>query len=111
MSARSVPRDVPALVCLLSRDNESIQAYYVMPKIEAVERLTLTPKDPWFQGGIKLASLTELRSALIEIRNWVPLGIVYRGFSNLYTQLMGRPGRNHIHDEERREAAASTTRS
>jgi len=111
MSARSVPRDVPALVCLLSRDNESIQTYYVMPKIEAVERMTLTPKDPWFQGGIKLASLTELRSALIEIRKWVPLGIVYRGFSNLYTQLMGRPSRNHIHDEERREAAASRMRS
>ncbi len=111
MSARSVPREVPALVCLLSRDNESIQEYYVMPKIEAVERMTLTPKDPWFQGGIRLASFTELRAALMEVRKWVPLGIVYRGFSNLYTQLMGRPGRNHIHDVERRESAAGITRS
>lgn len=63
-------------------------------------------EDSWFQGGIRLGSLTELHSALIEVKRWVPLGTVYRGFSNLYTELMGRPSRNHIHDEERREAAA-----
>ena len=77
-----------------------------MPKIDAVSRMTLTPKDPWFQSGVRLESFTELHSALIEVNRWVPIGTVYRGFSNLYTQIMGRPGRNHIHDEERREAAA-----
>lgn len=106
MYVRAATRNLPALVCLLSRDNESIEAYYVMPKIDALTRMTLTPKDPWLQGGIRVESLTELHSALIEVKGWVPLGTEYRGFSNLYTQLMGRPSRNHIHDEERREAAA-----
>jgi hypothetical protein len=106
MYVRAATRNLPALVCLLSRENESIEAYYVMPKIDALTRMTLTPKDPWFQGGIRVESLTELHSALIEVKRWVPLGTEYRGFSNLYTQLMGRPSRNHIHDEERREAAA-----
>ena len=68
MNARAAPRNLPALVCLLSRDNESIEAYYVMPKIDAVSRMTLTPKDPWFQSGIRLESLTELHSALIEVK-------------------------------------------
>ena len=106
MYVRAATRNLPALVCLLSRDNESIEAYYVMPKIDAVSRMTLTPKDPWFQGGIRLESLTKLHSALVDVKGWVPLGTVYRGFSNLYTQLMGRPSRSHVHHEERREAAA-----
>jgi DNA invertase Pin-like site-specific DNA recombinase len=109
MYTQAVPRDLPVLVCLLSSDNESIEAHYVMPKIDAVTKMTLTPRDPWFQGGIRLESFTELHSALREVKTWVPLRIVYRGFSNLYTQLMGRPSRNHIHDEERREAALRTT--
>ncbi len=106
MHVRAATRNLPALVCLLSRGDESVEAYYVMPKVDAVTRMTLTTKDPWFQGGIRLESLNELHSALIEVKKWVPLEAVYRGFSNLYTQLMGRPGRNHIHDEEKREAAA-----
>jgi hypothetical protein len=106
MAVRAATRNLPALVCLLSRNNESIEAYYVMAKIDALTRMTLTPKDPWFQGGIRLESLTELHSALVEVKRWVPLGTVYRGFSNLYTELMGRPSRTRIHYEERREATA-----
>jgi hypothetical protein len=79
-----------------------------MPKIDAVSKMTLTPKDPWFQSGLRLESLAKLHSALIEVKKWVPLEIVYRGFSNLYTQLMGRAGRNRIHDKERREAATQS---
>jgi DNA invertase Pin-like site-specific DNA recombinase len=104
MYTQAVPRDLPVLVCLLSSDNESIEVHYVMPKVDAVTKMTLTPRDPWFQGGIRIESLTELHSALREVKRWVPLKIVYRGFSNLYTEVMGRPSRNHIHDEERREA-------
>ena len=107
MYVRAATRDLPALVCLMSRDNESLEAYYVMPKIDALTAMTLTPRDPWFQSGIRLESLSELHSALVEVKRWVPLGTVYRGFSNLYAQLMGRPSRRtHIHDQERREAAA-----
>jgi hypothetical protein len=71
-----------------------------------LEPMTLTQKDPWFRGGIRLESLTKLHSALVDVKGWVPLGTVYRGFSNLYTQLMSRPSRSHVHNEERREAAA-----
>jgi DNA invertase Pin-like site-specific DNA recombinase len=104
MYLRAVNRDVPALVCLLSRDNQSIEAYYVMPKIDAITKMTLTPKDPWFRGGIRLESMSELHSALTEVKKWVPLGMVHRGVSNAYTLLMGPPSRTRIHDEERREA-------
>ena len=71
-----------------------------MPRIEAPTRMTLTAEDPWFRGGIRLNSLDGLRAALVETKKWVPLGTVYRGFSNLTTQLMGRP-RTHVHSDER----------
>ena len=40
MYMRAATRNLPALVCLLSRDIESIEAYYVMRKINAVSRMT-----------------------------------------------------------------------
>jgi DNA invertase Pin-like site-specific DNA recombinase len=104
MYLRATTRNVPALVCLLSRDNQSIEAYYVMPKIDAIAKMTLTPRDPWFEGGIRLESMNKLHSALTEVKKWVPLGVVHRGISNAYTLLMGPPSRTRIHDEERREA-------
>jgi hypothetical protein len=103
MYVRAMVNDIPALICLMSSDNQSVEAYYVMPKIDAITRMTLTPKDPWFQSGIRLKSLAELRSAVSEVKTWVPLQIVYRGFSNLYAQLMGPARRTHVHDDERKE--------
>jgi DNA invertase Pin-like site-specific DNA recombinase len=101
---RHAERSLPALVCLMSRENDSIEAFYVMPGIDAITRMTLTPKDPWFRRGLRLESLADLRSALQDVQTWVPLGSIYRGFSNLTTQLIG-PARPHIHDSERCDAA------
>jgi DNA invertase Pin-like site-specific DNA recombinase len=103
---RQGDRDRPALVCLLSRENDGIEAFYVVPNIDALAKLTLTPEDPWFQRGMRLESLAGLRSVLGEIQEWVPLGPVYRGISNAMTQLMGVPGRNRVHDGEHQEARA-----
>ncbi len=102
---RQGDRDRPALVCLLSCHNDEVEAFYVVPNIDALAKLTLTPEDPWFLRGIRLDSLAGLRSALMEVQEFVPLGPVYRGISNAMTQLMGIPGRNHVHDAERRDAA------
>ena len=40
----------------------------------------LTPKDPWFESGIQLKSLTELHSTLIEVNKCLEL--VRTGGSN-----------------------------
>ena len=106
MYVRKAARDLPALVCLMSRDNESIERYYVMPKIDAVTRMTLTPSDPWFRSGIRLDSIAGLCSAVVEVKKWVPRETVYRGFSNLYCHVFAPARRSHIHCEERRDAAA-----
>jgi DNA invertase Pin-like site-specific DNA recombinase len=102
---RQGDRDRPALVCLLSRHNDGIEAFYVVPNIDALAKLTLTPRDPWFRRGMRLESLAGLSSTLKEIQEWVPLGPVYRGVSNAMTQLMGMPGRNRVHDVERQYGA------
>jgi DNA invertase Pin-like site-specific DNA recombinase len=104
MLVRSTTRTLPALVCLLSSDNESIETYYVMPKIDALTKMTLTLKDPWFKSGIRLESLSQLHVALVEVKKWIPSGTVYRGFSNLYAEMMAPPSRCHIHHQERRES-------
>jgi len=75
-----------------------------MPKIDALTKMTLTLKDPWFKSGIRLESLSQLHSALVEVKKWIPSGTVYRGFSNLYAQMMAPPSRSHIHHQERRES-------
>ncbi len=106
---RSAERNLLALICLMNRDNDGIESFYVMPSIDALRRMTLTAMDPWFRRGIKLKSLDKLRSALQEVKTWVPFGSIYRGFPNLTAQLMG-PARTHIHDAERREAT-TTARS
>ncbi len=100
---RAGDRERPALVGLLARDNECVEAFYVMPNIDALAKLTLTPEDPWFRRGIRLESLRQLRSALAQVQEWVPVGLVRRGTSNAMTQLMGAGGRNRVHDQERRE--------
>ena len=102
---RQGDRDRPAIVGLLSRENDGIEAFYVVPNIDALAKLTLTLEDPWFLRGIRLDSLDGLRSALMEVQEFVPLSPVYRGISNAMTQLMGVPGRNRVHDVERQHAA------
>jgi DNA invertase Pin-like site-specific DNA recombinase len=102
---RQGDRDRPAIVGLLSRENDGIEAFYVVPNIDALAKLTLTLEDPWFLRGIRLDSLDGLRSALTEVQEFVPLSPVYRGISNAMTQLMGVPGRNRVHDVERQHAA------
>lgn len=105
MYVREATRELPALVCLMSSDNESIERYYVMPKIEALTRMTLTPSDPWLRSGIRLSSMADLCSAVVEVKKWMPGDTVYRGFANLYCRIMGPANRSHVHREERRDAA------
>ncbi len=98
---RPSERGLPALVCLLSPSNESVEAYYVVPNIDALRKLKLTPNDPWFRRGIKLRSLADLRPAVKEVREWVPLGLIPRR-SGAMAQLMGGPDqRTRAHDAER----------
>ena len=106
MYVRNANRELPALVCLMSRNNDSIESYYVMPKIDALTRMTLTPNDPWFRSGIRLDSMARLCFAVAEVKNWVPRETVYRGFSNLFTQIMAPSSRSHVHHDEIRDAAA-----
>lgn len=106
MYIRRGEHSLPALVCLMTPTNDAIEELYAIPSLDARTRMTLTPKDPWLRRGIRLRSLAELGSALQEVQTWVPLGSIYRGFSNLTTQLMG-PARTHIHDNERHKAVQS----
>ena len=97
------PRDraLPTLVCLLSSRNESVERFYLVPNIDALTKLKLTPKDQWFQRGIRLEALNEVKPALEEVLGWVPLGPIYRGVSNAMAQLMGPASRTRSHDAER----------
>jgi DNA invertase Pin-like site-specific DNA recombinase len=101
---RPYERPLPTLICLLSRNNDSVERFYVMPSIDSV-KLKLTPEDRWFQRGLRLEKLTELKNALREVLEWVPMGSVPRGASNAMVELMGPAHRTHCHDSERLDCA------
>jgi DNA invertase Pin-like site-specific DNA recombinase len=99
--ARLCDRSLPTLVCLLSEDNLSVERYYAAPNIDVISKLKLTPRDAWFQRAIRLANLAELRPALQEMADWVPLGLIPRT-QGAVALFMGRPQqRTRTHDMER----------
>ncbi|MCI0628238.1 MAG: hypothetical protein L0387_42400 [Acidobacteria bacterium] len=105
MVTRPHERAFPTLVCLMSSRNNSVEKYYMVPNIDAIAKLRLTPEDRWFQRGLRLESLKEVKIALEEVLRWVPLGPIYRGVSNAMTQLMGPAHRQRCHDAERLTAS------
>jgi DNA invertase Pin-like site-specific DNA recombinase len=102
---RPLERALPTLMCLMSSRNNSIERFYLVPNIDALRKLKLTPVDRWFQRGIRLRGLSELKSALIEVLGWVPLGPIHR-VSGAMAQLMGPASRARSHDAERLIARA-----
>lgn len=99
--ARSPERSLPTLVCLLASTNDKVEAFYLVPSIDFIHRLTLTPGDPWFRRGCRVEKLENLEKTLKDIVTWEPLGLVPRKCSNVMMQLMGPPTRRtHVHDSE-----------
>jgi len=102
---RPYERPLPTRVCLLSRKNDSVEKFYVMPSIDAIKKMKLTPEDHWFRRGLRLENLTELKHALREVLEWVPIGFIPRGASNALVELMGPVHRTRCHDGERMTAS------
>jgi hypothetical protein len=76
-----------------------------MPSIDAIKKMKLTPQDHWFRRGLRLENLTELKHALREVLEWVPIGFILRGASNAMVELMGPAHRTRCHDRERMTAS------
>jgi hypothetical protein len=108
---RPTERGLPTLIGLLSPANDSVETYYLVPNIDAVRKLKLTPEDPWFRRGMRLDSLAQLGEALKEVRDWEPLGWIPRRCGAM-AQLMGGPQqRTRVHDLERSGVPIRTTRN
>jgi DNA invertase Pin-like site-specific DNA recombinase len=87
---RTTERGLPTLVCLLNKRNDAVERFYAMPGIDVLHRLTLTRDDPWFQRGIRLESLADLESALLQMRGWSSAGTLKRRWGCTQpAQLMG----------------------